>query len=445
MAHSGVALSQDARTMAFCNKPTAGNVDSESVCKLYDRDTVTARFNLVHTFGSDKKDYGLHGVALSANGLVFSSCTELGQYCHVCDRTSRNHEFTCHEAAPKTPKGTFAWGGPSLSADGLKMVACSHNEDGTNTGSKGSCSVFYRSATNEQFTNDKKIKVMMENGHDHDYFGHGGGALSSDGKTLTACSHGYDARYNKYMTVTSEGRRAYYNSYDVGACYVCTIDYNSESFKSRKNQVQEGSITRALVVDKTKNVWEWANMRQEEDYFGMGGAALSDDGLVFAACAHNTNKKYSYNGGQFFEDDTTTNNRNKGECLVCARASVNDAFPYLINESNIRCVSIKGSTTIDEFGKYSPTLSGDGTAFVACSKDWENKDENSYCQICTFKRSGDRIVDKECETVEGDAAQPMLGYYGAAVQKDDTHLHVVACSPNADNSGGSCSVYTKTI
>jgi hypothetical protein len=351
----GPALSSDGLVFSACSYGDDDNSASGSgSCYVCDRADTTTDFvwatdchKLLPSDGAAGDEFGYNGPALSNDGLVFSACSykdddnsasDSGS-CYVCDRVDTATDFVwttdCHKLVPSdgATDDRFGFGGVALSADGLVFSACSHNDDDNGTNNSGSCWVCDRAdiATDFVWATDCH-KLVTSDGANSDYFGMGGPALSGHGLVFSACSKGDDDMGSSsgscwvcdradtttdfvwatdcYKLVASDAE-AYdeFGSNGGPALSSNGLVFSACShFDDDNSAADSGSCWVCNRADTTTD-FVWATDCHKlvpsdganSDYFGMGGPALSNDGLVFSACSH-------------FDDDNSA--ADSGSCWV---------------------------------------------------------------------------------------------------------------------------------
>lgn len=357
--------------------------------------------------------------AFSGDGLVFGVCDgSSSRRCIVCDRTSVHEGFDmdltkttpqCH--AIEQPKDMIEFGrdGLVLSGNGLVFSTCDqdsyaptlpaeHGDDAT-----GSCYICRRTSVDDAFVVDSSTCQIVApyDRFGDDQFGHGGPALSPDGLVFAACSAkawGWD----------------FTDNFDnAGACFVCSrtsvdIDFDLSA--------EESTMCHKLVP---------SDITAEHYHFGYDGPALSNNGLVFAACS----------GAGSTAD----------RCYVCDRSSVDEDFSMDLTAVNPQCHTLAPSGGI---GAGGPALSGDGLVFAVCNgfMDAGNGDKSGACYVCR-RSSVDEDFDidlskpnPKCHMIAPSDGSADLQFGGLGPALAANGLVFAACNLKGPQTadGGSC-------
>jgi hypothetical protein len=250
----GPFLTNNGLIFSACSKDAGDTFTNKGECIVCSRNSVNVPFDsddcqLLNNPNAVAQDqFGAGGAVVSNNGLSFYACSYLagdGGICYVCDREDVGTHFVwatdCYELIPSdiSESARFGFGGPALSNDYLTFSACAIWADVPDKTHAGKCYVCDRTSVDNDFvgSNCKLVNapdsVLQENG----YLGYGGPALSNDRLTFSACAYGVET--------------------NTGRCIVCERASVTDDFLCYEVNPSDG-------VD--------------DDQFGKGGPALSNDG-----------------------------------------------------------------------------------------------------------------------------------------------------------------------
>jgi len=241
-----------------------------------------------------------------------------------------------------------------------------------------------------QSLNPTAVKLLDPDGSEYDYLGYGGVSLSADGLTLTATSYGDDDRCPL-----------------CGAVLVWQRSSTSSSFVD---------VLPVKLVDPNGRSW---------DAMGVGGVALSADGLILAVPS----------------PDADDMGASSGTVLVWQRSSTSAPFSDVTPTKLMDPGGVGG----DEAGYAGPSLSANGLILVVTSK----YDRSSYyykgavlvwerMSLSTSFFEADFVKLTDPNGVEGDS----LGHGGTSIS--GSGLVLAATSWRYDNQRGAVLVWQRS-
>jgi len=323
----GVALSETGLILVAAAHGNDEKGTNTGCVLVWQRSTLSTSFYAVEVERLHRQDassvgsgLGQGGVAISADGLVVaatspnddssSGVTDVGSVT-VWERSNLSTPLSAITPFTLTDSSGVASdrlgaGGPSLSADGAVLAV----------GGYGFVMVWDRSTSSTPASSLRgatPVKLTQQNPVESDKLGIGGPSLSADGLVLAAGAPGHGDSGTQY-----------------GAVWVWTRQDQSEAFSP--------STTHIMLTDPTGG---------DQDELGYGGPALSADGLVLAAAAHNNN-------GKAFKS---------GAVLVWQRASTTASFSSV---TPAKLTDPTGSA-YDVLGQGGVSLSADGRVLAASS------------------------------------------------------------------------------
>mmetsp|Transcript_42518 Transcript_42518/g.109296 ORF Transcript_42518/g.109296 Transcript_42518/m.109296 type:complete len:244 (+) Transcript_42518:1863-2594(+) len=202
-------------------------------------------------------------------------------------------------------------GGPSLSYDGLVMGVGSHHTDDTGIDG-GSVLVWERENSSVSFSSIVPSRLLDPNGDSSDMMGAGGACLAGNGLVLAAASHGDNE-----------------NGVSSGSLLV---------WERQNTTIPFSSITPVKLLDPNGGVGSMLGGNNNED--GVGGCAVSSDGLTLAAASA-------------FD---AMHGVNSGAVLLWERESTSASF---LSSTPARLSDPNGAVS-DQLGLGGPALSGNG-------------------------------------------------------------------------------------
>uniref|UniRef100_A0A7S3G4D5 EGF-like domain-containing protein n=1 Tax=Palpitomonas bilix TaxID=652834 RepID=A0A7S3G4D5_9EUKA len=341
--------------------------------------------NVLDADGDSADFFGAGGTCLSRDGLVLAAGAygddDKGDMSGSVIVWVRPNKTTSFSQVPSMklvdPNGfdgdNLGSGGVSLSGNGLVLVAASHQDDEMGAES-GSVLVWDRKIEGVPFSNVVPEKLLDPDGAANDELGRGGTSISSDGLVIAAASHGDDEESN-----------------DSGSVLVWVRTLVSSNFSD-------------VVPEKLTDPNGGENF-----FLGYGGPALSADGLVLVAAAH----------------QDSTNGADSGSVLVWDRGHPEVSFGEI---SPLKLLDPNGVAQ-DWLGQEGPIVSESGLIVGAGGHGIDAQVSNDGAFILWERQSSDVAfanVTSERLFDSSAVSANWLGKGRAALSSDDLVLAVPA-------------------
>lgn len=434
-----------------------GNVLSDSVFSGEFSQTT-----LVQTHQGQALDQSFKGISLGSGGAAWSNSarswsacahsTALGGECFVCDRpdttTAFEWSYVCYSMAPddREARDSFGAAGAAWSSTGLSWSACSRAASVESKQYSGQCYVCDRPDVETPFQWNKHCYSMApDNLAAGDRLGYGGAAWSTSGLSWSACSPQGELRDNPggicyvcdrpdTQTVFQWDKHCYPMVYDDvesdenfgegGAAWSNDgLSWSACAERKDANGVFDTGTCYVCARDNTSTNFEWSNDCYpmvpddvaSQDNFGVGGAAWSSDGLSWSACSYKTNKA--------------------SKCYVCDRPTATTTFEW-----SKHCYSMVPDDLeqTDQFanGDLSSTTaswSSSGLSWSACSA---YAGTGGKCYVCDRPNAETRFKwSDHCFSIAPDDSSKFDFFGRGGVAWSSTGRSWSACSPGADVNG----------
>uniref|UniRef100_A0A7S3GCR2 EGF-like domain-containing protein n=1 Tax=Palpitomonas bilix TaxID=652834 RepID=A0A7S3GCR2_9EUKA len=198
-----ISLSSDGLILAAASNGDSEMGSSSGSILVWQRDSVSVNFStvtpikLVDPDGAKTDNLGGGGVSLSGSGLVLAASSffddDMGKDSGsvlVWQRSNLSSNFNAMPPvklldAEGRSYHKLGWGGVSLSADGLVLVAASHS-DSKKGSSSGSVLVWQRPSLSTNLSTIIPVKLVDPNGASYDYLGVGSLRISANGLVISA-------------------------------------------------------------------------------------------------------------------------------------------------------------------------------------------------------------------------------------------------------------------